>query len=291
LYGRCRLDGLNNYIEQLRRAKATRAAKSRPEPADKPGMLKMLDDLKARMSRRYDFADATVLPAKRSVTQWTHTGDEYVRRDYSAALQRRPKVVTARGTARGVDARLAGTASHLVIAQMDLAGAVDEKAVRELLTNLVGNKTLTPAVAERVAVGAIAGFFESELGKAARDKDNTVYREWPFTFTVPAAQWRQRQQEKKGTRAKEQKSRSAKAGDEETIIVQGIIDMLIKTEKGLLIVDFKTDAVGADEVEVRADAYKEQLGLYVRAAEAILKKKVVGAWLYFLHCGRPFQVV
>ncbi len=283
LYGRRRLDGLNNFIEQLRMTRATRAVKGRPESANKPRMLKLLEDLKARMSRRYDFADATVLPAKRSVTQWTHTGDEYVRRDYSAALQRRPKVVTARRAARGVDARLVGTACHLVIAELDLAGAVGEKAVRELLTNLVGNRTLTPAVAERVDVAAIAAFFESELGKVVLDKDNTVYREWPFTFTVPAAQWRQREQE--------QKSTSAKTGDDETIIVQGIIDMLIKTEKGLLIVDFKTDAVGAGEVEVRAEVYRGQLGLYVRAAEAILKKKVVGAWLYFLHCGRLFQVV
>ena len=76
----------------------------------------------------------------------------------------------------------------------------------------------------------------------------------------------------------------------DTIIVQGIIDMLIQKPEGLLVIDFKTDDVSAEQVSERAELYREQMVLYGRAAGAILKAEVLGKWLYFLtpHC--PIQI-
>ena len=68
----------------------------------------------------------------------------------------------------------------------------------------------------------------------------------------------------------------------DTIIVQGIIDMLIRTPKGLLVIDFKTDQVTADQVPQRAEIYRRQLDLYARAASAILKSDTIAKYLYFL---------
>ena len=75
-------------------------------------------------------------------------------------------------------------------------------------------------------------------------------------------------------------------GDDEVVIVQGIIDMLIETAEGLAVIDFKTDNITAGEAEGRAGLYREQLELYSKATEAILKIKIAGKWLYFLtpHC-------
>ena len=78
--------------------------------------------------------------------------------------------------------------------------------------------------------------------------------------------------------------------NDETIIVQGIIDMLVQTTQGLLVIDFKTDRITAGEVSQRAVLYRQQLELYGRAAGAILKNKLLGKWLYFLSPGCEFRV-
>ncbi len=49
-------------------------------------------------------------------------------------------------------------------------------------------------------------------------------------------------------------SRATSARD--TIIIQGIIDMLVKTPDGLLVIDFKTDAITAKQVPQRAEFYQ-----------------------------------
>jgi ATP-dependent helicase/nuclease subunit A len=77
---------------------------------------------------------------------------------------------------------------------------------------------------------------------------------------------------------------------DETIIVQGIIDMLVQRPEGLLVIDFKTDNVTAKEVRERAELYREQLELYGRAAGAILKSEILGRWLYFLKPGCKVEI-
>jgi ATP-dependent helicase/nuclease subunit A len=64
---------------------------------------------------------------------------------------------------------------------------------------------------------------------------------------------------------------------------------LVQTPQGLLIIDFKTDQVTANQVAERAELYRRQLELYSRAASAILKAKTIGKWLYFLTPGRGFE--
>jgi len=94
---------------------------------------------------------------------------------------------------------------------------------------------------------------------------------------------------------------SAKA--EDTIIVQGIIDMLIRTPleipqpfltgrtpQGLLVIDFKTDKIPADRVPQRAKIYRRQLDLYARAASAILKSDTITKYLYFLTPSQAVQL-
>jgi len=60
---------------------------------------------------------------------------------------------------------------------------------------------------------------------------------------------------------------------------------LIQTQKGIVIIDFKTDNVSADNIAARAELYRKQLDLYAQAAEAVIAKKVLAKWLYFLGPG------
>jgi len=56
-----------------------------------PGNLDDLTQLKQSLNWSYPFGDAPQLPAKRSVTQFTHRNDEFTKLDYSLTLNRMPK--------------------------------------------------------------------------------------------------------------------------------------------------------------------------------------------------------
>jgi ATP-dependent helicase/nuclease subunit A len=66
--------------------------------------------------------------------------------------------------------------------------------------------------------------------------------------------------------------------------------MLVRTPQGLVVIDFKTDKITAAELNQRVELYRRQLDLYGRAAEAILKNKILGKWLYFLTPARAIEV-
>ena len=99
-------------------------------------------------------------------------------------------------------------------------------------------------------------------------KAQKIFREWLLTFALPASILRS------GNERRE-------TGDE-LVVVQSIIYLLAVTKDGLILVDFKTDHISASKIAERTENYREQLDLYGRATQAILKKKLVGKWLYFL---------
>ena len=110
------------------------------------------------------------------------------------------------------------------------------------------------------------------------DKNHTVFREWPFTFALPASQW------------PESETQNTVRNTQDHIIVQGVIDLLVETPDGLVIVDFKTDDVPTDKLAGRAELYRGQLDLYAQAAEAITGRKIVKRCLYFLKPAFKIEV-
>ncbi len=284
LYGQKELEGLGKYIHELKDKKSARFRVATRDLQSKPRKAKLLSEVKKSLAWRYRFGDAPLLPAKQSVTQLTHREDEYIRVDYSRALERRPKAVLSAESVEAIDGRLIGTATprpsvlgrgtHLVISQLDLGRPIIKELIEETKEKLLADEAITGLVAGHINTGSIITFFESELGRTAIDAKNTVYREWPFTFTIPASEWKD-----------SSLLRDTRYEIRDTIIVQGIIDMLIRTPQGLVVIDFKTDDVTAKEASERAELYRKQLELYGRAVEAILKGKTIGKWLYFLTPG------
>ena len=88
---------------------------------------------------------------------------------------------------------------------------------------------------------------------------------------------------KNGNTELSNKSQISNRASDDFIIVQGIIDLLVKTPGGLVIIDFKTDAVSADGETKRAAIYRGQLDLYAQAATVITGGNILSKWLYFLR--------
>ncbi|UCF16731.1 MAG: PD-(D/E)XK nuclease family protein, partial [Phycisphaerales bacterium] len=269
LHDRAELRELNEFVTQLRDRKAGRSRTKTKKSRQKRTERKLLTQIKESLAWRYRFGDAPLLPAKSSVTQLTHGNDEYFKFDYSGARERQPRalVITEPHAGMAPDARLIGTATHLVISELDLTEPVTKEAIEKTKNKLVVDEAMASAVAEHIDTESILAFFSSELGELSLDTANTLWREWPFTFALPAGQ-----------------------ASDEIMVIQGIIDMMVRTPDGLVVIDFKTDKVASGQVGDRAELYRKQLELYGEAACAILNVESVKRWLYFLEPRCPVEV-
>jgi len=277
LYGQSELKRLSSDVLKAKANKSRKPRRSSDKLQAKRTKGNLLSQVKKSLAWRYPFEQVPSLPAKQSVTQMTHRDDEYVRMDYSRALEQEPKTVLSGESAEMVDGRIIGTATHLVISELDLAGPINKGAIERIKEKLLVDGAITQAVAECIDSESIAAFFQSKLGRMALDTANSVWPEWPFTFALPACEF-------------SDSSHKPRVTSDEIIIVQGIIDMLIQTPKGLAVIDFKTDNIAAEEVGERAKLYRQQLELYGRAAREILKKKLLAKYLYFLTPATEFEI-
>ena len=273
LYDQRQLRQLSEFVLKMKTDKLIRSSTANKKTREKRTQSKVYSQVKKSLDWRYRFGDTYKLPAKNSVTQLTHSSDEYVKADYSCAFDSQPGVLMAEKNGRVAASSAAwgwiGTATHLVISQLDLAAAVTAETVEKTKDKLVADNCFTASVAENIDAESIVAFFHSDLGQMVFDTENTILREWPFTFALPTCEYPDSSDERRAT-------------SNDTIIIQGIIDMLVRTPKGLVIIDFKTDRITAGQVTKRAELYHRQLEYYSRAASAILKSESITKWIYFL---------
>lgn len=264
---------LSDFVIGLKSGKSTRCSAELEHSRSKRKKSNLLAKVKKSLSWRYRYSEAICLPAKSSVTQLTHMHDEFVRFDYSRALERQPGVLLAMepDLEDSVEARLIGTATHLVLSELDLTRPVTSVEIEKTRDRLLAQKSISAIVARHIDTESILTFFESELGQLVLDSSNSVWREWPFTFALPISEWED-SLPIEGTREEIY----------DTVVVQGMIDLIVKTSRGLVIVDFKTDRIAAEKVTERAELYRRQLVLYSQAASAILRSEKIARWLYFL---------
>ncbi len=269
VYGGEEIDALSGYVTGLREGSSDQAGPDRTEESPER-ICEVLSQVKQKLRCDYDYGDAPHQPAKQSVTELTHAGDEYARGDFSGALRRLPEVVSGEESASGRgESMLVGTAAHAVLAEVELSQAVTADEVRLTLENLIARGDIAERIATKVDVDAVTAFFDSELGKMAVEADACdVLREWEFTYGLPVGG----------------------SGPEDKVVVQGMIDLLIRTDEGLIVVDFKTDDVNAEGAAERANSYREQLKHYGTAACSILGANRCRRYVYFLKPGLAIAV-
>ncbi|HDS85648.1 MAG TPA: helicase-exonuclease AddAB subunit AddA [Phycisphaerales bacterium] len=229
--------------------------------------------LESSLTRRYPFSAQCGISAKYSVSTLTHRDDEFSAVDVSGAFDAAPSAVQAGKTGPAdIHRRLAGSAAHLVFEHVPLGEPVTDKTVKQTLAALVKNGLIAPPVAEQVDVAGIAAFFATAPGAAAVAAGTTALREWPFTLGIDATEL------------------GADAPGE-TVLIQGIVDLIIPVSEGLIIVDFKTDRIADDAaLQQRIDRYRQPLAWYARAASTILKKPAASCWLYFADCRKAVSI-
>lgn len=166
---------------------------------------------------------------------------------------------------RAMTAAERGTIYHAVMQRIPLNGEVTESVVRTTVDAMVSRQSMLAEHREEVDAALIAAFFREPIGRRMLAADR-VHREVPFSYGLPA---------------EEAYPEAGQAVRGETVLVQGMIDCLFEENGELVLLDYKTDAVFGDRLELLKERYAVQLGLYAKAIERIWRRPVKEKALFF----------
>ena len=224
----------------------------------------------ALLTFRYPYQRETTLPAKLTATQLKGRAlDQEIAEDAYHTPYIRPLVQPKfRREKKGLTPAERGTATHLVLQYLDLQNLDVPGQVEKLRLE----SKLTAEQAAAVDVPALRRFLESPLAEEMRQAE-TAAREYRFTVLMPARDY------------------DPAAAEEDSILLQGVVDCWFETPEGITVVDFKTDFVQTEEdVAQHAELYRGQLAAYSLALERVLEKAVTRKALYFLQAGKTVEI-
>ncbi len=212
---------------------------------------------------KYPYEKSTLLPTKLSVSEIKK------RHNYDDAMQMKvymPQLIEKRSFLenREFTAAEKGIINHLVLSAVDIQEPDVDKTIAELL----GKGLMTKEEEEVVERNAISAFFSGEYGERLKKADK-VFREMSFGIEVNVSDIFPQQY------------------NDDTIMVQGIIDLLFVEGENAVVLDYKTDVFLDAE---RREMYKKQLEIYSAAVEKITGCKVVEKCLYMVRTGEYLKL-
>ncbi len=140
-----------------------------------------------------------------------------------------------------------GTAYHKAFERLPLGQLCTEEDAAAYLDTLVEEEQLTREMADRIRKADLVRFSGSGLAlrMAEAEKRGQLFREQPFLIGRPASEL------------------DSSWPEDETVLIQGIIDAFFEEEGRLVVVDYKTDQVRDADTLIRR--YRTQLEWYAKA--------------------------
>ncbi|HLR65791.1 MAG TPA: helicase-exonuclease AddAB subunit AddA [Virgibacillus sp.] len=241
----------------------------KPITMDNREMEQWVDE---RLSYTYPFQESAESRAKQTVTEikrQRELKDEYsadqIVKPFQPSIVKRPNFMQKE---KIITAAERGTAMHTVMQHLPMTKSLNEEEIEEYTEVLVEREILTKQEAEIIDIRAIREFFMTDIA-ACMMNVSTIYREVPFSITLPASEI----------------YASWKSDVDEQVLIQGVIDCLIPKEDGWMLLDYKTDVIDGKVTEqminkLRAK-YEVQMNLYRHAIEQIWRQPVKETYLYF----------
>ncbi len=216
--------------------------------------------IKANIAFKYPFEDLISVEAKSSVSSLANKAESA-----KYAFSTRPSFMSDGGLTPSEK----GTAMHRVIELFDFANAED---IEGEIDRLYEWQYITEREKDAINRRALKAFFESDV--FARIKSSAlVKREMRFLTEMPAVQV---------------DSSLPERFAEESVIVQGAVDLCFEESGEIVVVDFKTDRV--ENPASLVEAYGEQLRIYAAACEKIFGKKVSQKIIYSFSLLQEIEV-
>ncbi len=218
-----------------------------------------LEQITRQMSYQNPYAPLEQVFSKRSVSALTHEQGELLRVPRPAFLQQ-----------EGLSSAEKGTALHAFMQYADYSAAANDPQ-REI-QRLVEQAFITPQQGAVVDAQKLNTFFQSQLYHRM-ESSQTLLREHRFMAALPVTQI---------------DPSIPKEFEQETTVVQGIVDCMFEENGGFTVVDYKTDRVKTPEELVKR--YEQQLTLYAKILKESSGIQVKELLLYSFHLSQAIPV-
>ncbi len=206
------------------------------------------DKMKRQFEYRYAFMEETLLPLKLGVTSVSQNDDAQV----VHLLFDEPTPDKERGII-----------AHKILEKYDFNS---KKDLFEQVGDMIKCGTLIQTQADSVNLTRIQNAIKS--GGLDCLKEYKLFREKAFLVGVPA-------------------NKIIATNSDETVVLQGIIDLLAIDKEGAIIVDYKYSSLDKNSLKVQ---YHKQLELYAYATEKVLKKKIKKMIIVNLFTGETVEI-
>lgn len=246
--------------------------------------VSLLDSLKENFDYVYPHMDLAGLYTKTTVSELKMAAMEEKDEGAFHAFEQKEVVPYIPKFMQGeekVSGTTRGNAYHKVMELLDFAkwqseGADREDWVSAQLDKFVESGSLSKEYRQVLRLDKVVKCLESNLAlrMAKAQREGKLWKEQPFVYGVSADRLN-----RKGPEGEV----AGKFPKEETVLIQGIVDVFFEEEDGIVLADYKTDVVGNPQELI--DRYSTQLDYYQEALEKLTGKKVKERILYSFHFG------
>lgn len=282
------------WEDERRRSRREQLAALRPVELDEPERAAAVNRAIESLSWRYPQQAAAALAAKTSVTEMKRLYSaldqqqaaelSWVRSGFadsgnmsaggsgpaSGLSLRRPRFMEE----RALSAAELGTLNHLVMQHVPLERELAAAELEAELDGLQKRLLITARQREAVNTAAIVQFLSSPLAERLRHA-TWLRREVPFSYRLPAERLHD------GGEAELER---------EAVLIQGVIDCLFRDERGLVLLDYKSDRIIDGRYEQAAERHRFQLQLYAEAVREIWGEQVAECFIFFFDGARAIRL-
>ena len=229
----------------------------------------VIEKLSKDLRFKYTYIGATRIPSKLTATQLK--GRVLDTEIADGANEITPMVFRKPGFDTNKNGKALGTATHTVLQYLSFDRCNRVEDIKAELDRLVREQRISQEQADMVDCGKIAALFAAPIGRKLQQSQN-VLREYKFSVLEDAG-----------------KFYPDAVG--EKILFQGVVDCAILEDDGITVLDFKTDYVTDETLEMVSQKYRSQVVSYADALSRIFKMPIKSAMLYFFALDRFVNVV
>ncbi len=171
-----------------------------------------------------------------------------------------------------ISATRRGTVIHFFMQKIDFREDYSLEKLENLKQELISKNIITLEESKFIKINKVQEFLKSDLANKIK-RSKIIEKEKAFCCKIEAKE-------------------VFKEAKNQTILVQGIIDLYAITEKNeIILVDYKTDYIEDGKEKSLIDKYYSQLKIYKNALEQALGKKVTETYIYSLFLNKDIKVL
>ena len=202
---------------------------------------------------QYAFDQSRDIPTKKSVSA--------VKQDGSPDEKQRKQIQFSSESGEPLSGAARGTAFHAVMQHVDF-NCRNQSDLTRFIASLIDRNIMTADESKLLNFDVILSVLQSDLIKRASESSR-IYREKTFSLAAEA--------------------RSLGYSADESVIIQGAIDLCFIEDGAFVLVDYKTDSAPMEVIQQRMPAYQRQIAIYADAVTQLTGIPVKQKNIFLVH--------